>query len=67
MIEDTLGEQLLGHSSRDSTAIEARGSIVKKDKAEVIPAKPKNKRGRPQKGEVRSSAKSTGAPAQSDA
>ena len=49
MIEDTLGEQLIGHISRDSTAIEARGSIAKKDKAEVIPAKPKNKHGRPQK------------------
>ncbi len=53
MIEDTLGGQLIGHISRDSTAIEARESIAKKDKAEVIPAKPKNKRGRPQKGEVR--------------
>ena len=53
MIEDTLGNQLIGHISRDSTAIEARESIAKKDKAEVIPAKPKNKRGRPQKGEVR--------------
>jgi hypothetical protein len=53
MIEDTLGNQLIGHISRDSTAIEARESIAKKDKAELIPAKPKNKRGRPQKGEVR--------------
>jgi hypothetical protein len=57
MIQDTLGEQLIGHISRDSTAIEARESIAKKDKVEVdveaLPAKPKNKRGRPQKGEVR--------------
>ena len=53
MIEDTLGEQLIGHISRDSTAIEARESIAKKDKAEVAPAKPKNKPGRPSKGEVR--------------
>jgi hypothetical protein len=53
MIKDTLGEQLIGHISRDSTAIEARESIAKKDKAEVVPAKPKNKRGRPAKGEVR--------------
>lgn len=53
MIEDTLGKQLIGHISRDSTAIEARDSIAKKDKAEVAPAKLKNKRGRPQKGEVR--------------
>ena len=50
MIEDTLGKQLIGHISRDSTAIEARESIAKKDKAEVIPAKPENKRGRAQKG-----------------
>lgn len=53
MIKDTLGDQLIGRISRDSTAIEARESIAKEDKAEVIPAKPKSKRGRPQKGEVR--------------
>jgi hypothetical protein len=53
MIEDTLGDQLIGHLSRDSTAIEARESIAKKDKAERTPVKPKNKRGRPPKGEVR--------------
>ncbi|MDZ7937221.1 MAG: transposase [Rhodoferax sp.] len=53
MIQDTLGEQLIGHLSRDSTAIEARESIAKKDKTEVVPAQPKNKRGRPSKGEVR--------------
>jgi len=53
MIEDTLGEQLIGHISRDSTAIEARESIAKKDKTEVAKALPKNKRGRPPKGEVR--------------
>lgn len=48
-----LGEQLIGHLSRDSTAIEARESSAKKDKTEVIQVKPKSKRGRPQKGEVR--------------
>ena len=55
MIEDTLGGQLIGHISRDSTAIEARESIAKKkdNAAEVAKALPKNKRGRPQKGEVR--------------
>ena len=53
MITDTLGEPLIGHISRDSTAIEARESIAKKDKVQVTPAKPKNKRGRPAKGEVR--------------
>jgi Transposase domain (DUF772)/Transposase DDE domain len=53
MIEDALGEQLIGHISRDSTAIEARESITKKDKVQVLQPKPKNKRGRPAKGEVR--------------
>jgi Transposase DDE domain/Transposase domain (DUF772) len=53
MIKDTLGEKLIGHISRDSTAIEARESIARKDKTEVAPAKPKNKPGRPRKGEIR--------------
>ena len=53
MIEDTLGHQLIGHISRDSTAIEARETIAKKEQTEVAPAKPKYKRGRPSKGEVR--------------
>ena len=30
MIEDTLGKQLIGHISRDSTAIEARETMAKK-------------------------------------
>jgi hypothetical protein len=53
MIKDTLGEQLIGHISRDSTAIEARESIAKKDKAEVAPVTQKNKSGRQKKGKVR--------------
>ena len=53
MIKDTLGEQLIGHISRDSTAIEARESIAKQDKVEVVQPKPKGKPGRPKKGEVR--------------
>ena len=53
MIKDTLGEQLIGHISRDSTAIEVRETIAKKEHTEVGPAKPKHKRGRPSKGEVR--------------
>ena len=54
MIQDALGEQLIGHISRDSTAIEARETIAKKDKTQAAaPAKPKAKRGRPSKGEVR--------------
>ena len=55
MIQATLGEQLIGHISRDATAIEVRESITKKDKTEVAPAEPKSKRGRPAKGEVRRS------------
>ena len=53
MIKDTLGEQLIGHISCDSTAIQARETIAKKDKTEVVLAKEKNKPGRPKKGEVR--------------
>lgn len=53
MIEDTLGEQRIGHISRDSTAIQARETMTKKDKAQAAPAPPKHKRGRPSKGEVR--------------
>ena len=53
MIKDTLGEQLIGHISRDSTAIQARETIAKKDKAQQAPLKPKNKRGRPPKGQLR--------------
>ena len=52
MIEDTLGEQLIGHLSRDSTAIEARESIAKRDKVQATLARPKNKRGRPSKGDI---------------
>jgi hypothetical protein len=37
----------------EATAIEARESITKKDKVQVLQPKPKNKRGRPAKGEVR--------------
>ena len=61
MIKATLGEQLIGHISRDSTAIEVRETIAKKDIAQdvaqeavaVASAQPKHKRGRPPKGEVR--------------
>ena len=53
MIKDTLGDQLIGHISRDSTAIDARESIAKQGKAEVLQPKPKGKPGRPKKGEVR--------------
>jgi hypothetical protein len=42
------GERLIGHISRDSTAIEARERCPKKPKPEP---RPKRKRGRPKKGE----------------
>ncbi len=50
LIRSTLGEHLIGHIARDSTAIEAREQTVRK---KPEPPKPKRKRGRPRKGEVR--------------
>ena len=50
LIENTLQEQLIGHLSRDATAIEGREKPTPKPKQ---PAKPKRKRGRPRKGEER--------------
>jgi transposase len=49
IIEEYLGEQLIGHVSRDSTAINAREKPHKKP----IKEKPTKKRGRPKKGEER--------------
>ena len=58
MVKGMLGEHVIGHISRDSTAIEARESLakknkVKKDEANEVKAKVKRKRGRPAKGEFR--------------
>ena len=58
MIINNLGDQLIGHISRDATAIEARESIAKKasskeDAAKVKAVQPKRKPGRPKKGEAR--------------
>ena len=50
LIEQHLGEQIVGHISRDSTAINAREKPEKK--AAPVEKKPK-KRGRPRKGEER--------------
>ena len=50
LIQDTHADRLIGHISRDSTAIEARERPAKPDKP--APA-PKRKRGRPRKGEIR--------------
>jgi Transposase DDE domain/Transposase domain (DUF772) len=52
LIQETHADRLVGHISRDSTAIEAR----EKPAASARPgpeAKPKRKRGRPRKGEIR--------------
>ena len=52
LIQDTHSDRLVGHISRDSTAIEAREKPAKSDKPAAEP-KPKLKRGRPRKGELR--------------
>ncbi len=50
LIEKTHADRLVGHISRDATAIEAREKPVKAGTPK--PARPKRKRGRPKKGEV---------------
>lgn len=50
LIKKTHADRLVGHISRDATAIEAREKPVKTDTP--APVKPKGKRGRPRKGEV---------------
>jgi len=53
LVKETLGEQLIGHISRDGTAIEARERPVKREQAaEPAPVVTK-KRGRPCKDEIR--------------
>src|ERR1700679_2182801 len=52
LIQDTHSDRLVGHISRDSTAIEAREKPAKSDKP-AAEAKPKFRRGRPRKGEIR--------------
>jgi Transposase domain (DUF772)/Transposase DDE domain len=56
MIKTILGDPLIGHISRDSTAIDAREKTAKKYEAKVAPAKPQFKRGRPSKGDIRPAA-----------
>ena len=52
LIHETHLDRLVGHISRDSTAIEAREKPAKPDPP--VPAtEPKRKRGRPRKGEIR--------------
>lgn len=52
LIRRELGDALIGHISRDATAIEARERPVRA-KSEPTPPAPPRKRGRPCKGEVR--------------
>ncbi len=49
LVAETLGDALIGHVSRDSTAIEARETPAPTPKAET----PNRKRGRPRKGAER--------------
>ena len=69
LVKETLGERLIGHISRDGTAIESREKPVKKVGVKEVPAEatvpaldmtpvevqaaPKRKRGRPRKDESR--------------
>jgi len=52
LIHDTHADRLVGHISRDSTAIEAREKPATSDKPAPQP-KPNHKRGRPRLGEIR--------------
>src|ERR1700710_2533231 len=52
LIQDTHADRLVGHISRDSTAIEAREKPATSDKPAPQP-KLSRKRGRPRKGEIR--------------
>ena len=56
LIKEHLGGELIGHISRDGTAIEAREHPVRA-KTETTVVKPAKKRGRPRRGEVRAPAK----------
>lgn len=56
LIRDHLGDELIGHISRDGTAIEARERPVQSKTPAVKPA-PAKKRGRPRRDEVRPPAK----------
>ena len=66
-IKEHLGEELIGHLSRDGTAIEARERPVRApatepesaDAARARKAQPGKKRGRPRRGETRAPAKAS--------
>ena len=52
LIKETHADRLVGHISRDSTAIEAREKPAKPDRPAPV-EQPKRKRGRPRKGDIR--------------
>ena len=57
-VQSSLGHQLIGHLSRDGTAIHARERPARKEKEEAPkPVQRPAKRGRPRRGEVRTPAK----------
>lgn len=56
LIKKYLGNELIGHLSRDGTAISARERSVRAEAKTQAPAK---RRGRPQRGEMRSAAKAS--------
>lgn len=53
LVKEHLGAELIGHISRDGTAIEAREKPAKQAPAAAEPVASKIKRGRPKQGEVR--------------
>ena len=53
MVKQHAGPKLAGHVSRDATAIEVREKPVRKEPKASKESKPKGKRGRPRKGEVK--------------
>ena len=53
LVKEHLGDSLIGHISRDGTAIEARERPAKKDVVAIEGAEKPAKRGRPKAGEVR--------------
>lgn len=52
-IKEKLGDEIISHNSRDSTAIEAREKSKKKQEKDDVSAKTLKKRGRPKKGDIK--------------
>ena len=64
LIKETHADHLVGHVSRDSTAIEAREKPAKSAQPEPV-TQPKRKRGRPRKDENRPPSRHAGSCANS--